>query len=962
MRLGPKREAVIHFNLHRAISNVISRSRRFGEIEFGRTEPEYPVPGIGKADLVLFDIKGTPWLTIETKAATKAGDPFSDKVIAQATGYAAALGSYYFGTCDGRTFVLFDNKERGVPFWERKRLPPYDITSKDLEAFAQTLLRDISQLEAGTRRWSALDEAFVVRLKYLHQRLVPYVLRSLNGKMKEDKFRRDYERWVKKQGFEPETTTFQKTAAEAAYLLINKVLFYKVLEPYYNLPKLKRITETTDVSHALQKMFRKVLDIDYEAVFEPSMYDLIPLPKELAEVMNDFLEEAAHYDLSKIESDVLGRIYEGLIPTEERRVLGQYYTPPPICDLIVRMCISREADLVLDPACGSGGFLVKAYYRLAELMAKGKVDDEVHRRILHQLYGVDISHFPAHLAVINLALRNIAAKSDVVNVIPRDFFKVLPKQQTLLPILKRSIGEATGTIELVPQFDAIVCNPPYTRQDEIGDERYRDYIRRVALAPDGKLDISREAGIYAYFFTHSAHFLREDGMMGYIVSNSWMDVKFGVAIQRFFLDHFRIHSIIEFDRRAFEEAAINTVLVILQKTVGEKRQRERDENVVRFVRVKRPLTPEVIVRRIGESHASADRDDIRITCVRQGDLYDDAKWLKYLRAPPIYFAIRKHPKVVPLSHVADINVGIITYANSFFILTKDAARNARIEKRFLRPIVTSPRDVNFLDLRTSEVSEVLFYCNDPKARLQGTHALNYINWGESARVEITRGAARGTFVKGYHRIPSFRGKQLWYAVGDRQPAAILVPRLMWERLFVIRNDAQALANDRFYEVRPKDDGYEKPLLAYLNSVLGRLSMEVCGRTTLGEGGLELMKYELYDFPVLDPARLNEADRARLAKAYDTLERRVREGAASGMIEVASRDLDLAVFQALSLTDEQAEAVRAGYVELQSLRKGRVEVDVLVDHPERRPRGMRGTRQHRVAEFDKAARSLDDFAS
>src|SRR2546428_6967832 len=120
-------------------------------------------------------------------------------------------------------------------------------------------------------------------------------------------------------------------------------------------------------------------------------------------------------------------------------------------------------------------------------------DSDTHKETLNQIYGIGISHFPAHLAVINLALRNIGAKSDVVNVLPRDFFKTLPKQRTLLPILRRSLGETKGTVEIVPDFDAVVCNPPYTRQDEIGDARYRNLIRKVALAFDGKIKLSREA-------------------------------------------------------------------------------------------------------------------------------------------------------------------------------------------------------------------------------------------------------------------------------------------------------------------------------------------------------------------------------------------------------------------------------------------------------------------------------------
>jgi type I restriction enzyme M protein len=487
MPLGDDREALTHFELHRAIQNVIERTKEFPTIHFAKSEPEYGIRGAGFADLVVFDQDRFPWLTIETKATTKAGDPFNPKVINQALGYASALGSSYFATCDGRTFVLFDNKERGVPFWERKRFPPYDLAGRSLDSFAETLLRDIIRLEDGESKWSTLDEAFVWRLKFLHDRFVPYLSRSLHRHVESDPgFKSRFESWLEEKGAEPGAESDHKTAVEAAYILINRILFYKVLEAQYAdvLPKLSRFANPSELSGALEGIFKRVTDeIDYEAVYEHGLYSEIPLPSQLAEIVNEFLDEAASYDLSAIQSDVLGRIYEGLIPPRERKDLGQYYTPPPICDLLVRMCVSGPEQTILDPSCGSGGFLIKGYYQLLRLSGVSTADAETHKRILGQLYGVDISQFPAHLSVINLALRDITAHlraSEVINVYPLDFFKVQPRQSRLTPHPTVSLQRGAAAGRLIPMVDAIVCNPPYTRQDDIGSDEYREAVRGVA--------------------------------------------------------------------------------------------------------------------------------------------------------------------------------------------------------------------------------------------------------------------------------------------------------------------------------------------------------------------------------------------------------------------------------------------------------------------------------------------------
>jgi type I restriction-modification system DNA methylase subunit len=946
--------------------NAIEKMGKIDHIEFSKTEPEYPIKGIGRADLVLIDKGGTKWLVIETKSPLRTNDPYDPKVIDQALRYANWLGAYYFATCDGRTFVLFDNKEKGVEFWERKRIPPYDLTKeKSLEDFAEKLLQDIVNIELGIKKWSALDEAFVQRLKVLHERLVPLIFESIRQDVKIDKkFKVEYEEWLDKQGLKIGDKTNHKIALEVAYILINKILFYKILETKYkNLPKLQKINlllskdDIPKFKKQLEDCFRQALKIDYQAIFQPSIYDDVPLPQGVVERLNEFLNEASSYDLGKIEADVIGRIYEGLIPKDERKTLGQYYTPPAICDLIVKTCLKNATDNILDPGCGSGGFLIKAYYRLLELKGKKPSDEEAHQEILKQLWGVDISQFPSHLSVINLAMRNLRAKSDVINIIPNDFFKVLPKQKTFRPIETAALGEIKGIYELLPQFDAIVCNPPYTRQDDIGNKKYREYIRKVALTFDGTLKIGLEAGIYAYFFTHSAHFLKQKGMFGYIVSNSWMDVKFGITIQKFFLDNFKIISIIEFDKRAFAEAAINTIVIIAQKLTGKQYKKERDENLVKFVRIKSALKTEDIIKRIELAQDSYENEEIKFVLKRQADLYADTKWLKFLRAPQIYFDVLKNSKMTTLSKIAKVNVGIITYANDFFILSKKQLKNLGIEKKYLRPILTSPKDLQFLDVKDNDPRSSLFCVNEPRSKLKGSQAVEYIKLGESRPIKITRGTEKGTTVKGFQNIPSFRdrSKELWYSIGKKEPAPILVPRLIWERIFAAYNEINCLTTHAFYGITPIKEEDTFPLLGILNSTLVDFTGEALGRTTLGEGVLELMEYEWDNLPVLNVRKLTVSEKKRLSDAFKNLCQARR----LGKNEVEAREeINTIVFDSLGLNKSEREQLFEGLKELRDLRKQRVEVEVLIEHPETK----KSLRTRKLKEFLRKDEMLTKWTS
>jgi len=683
------------------------------------------------------------------------------------------------------------------------------------------------------------------------------------------------------------------------------------------LPRLGKIDseDTEEFARTLRTHFDKVLDVNYEAIFEKNVFDEIPLPPKLTRSLNDFIEELGTYNLAKIRSDVLGRVYEGLIPGGERHRLGQYYTPPPIVELIVEMCVRSPNDTVLDPGCGSGGFLVKAYHKLRDLKKKEdplKDEAELHREILDQLRGIDINAFPAQLAAMNLAARNLKARSDNIGLVVSDFFKIAPN----VPVFPK-------------EFDAVVTNPPYTRQEEM---EYKEEIRDAALTyTDGsKIDLDARAGIYAYFFIHSAKFLRNGGRMGYITSDTWLDVGFGKGLKRFFLDHFKILTVIWYDVRAFERPLVGTCITILEKEEDSKDA--RDENMVKFVRIKKPMAAEDIVKTVEATMADFEDERIGVALKKQVELQPTEKWGKYLRAPTVYFKITQHPKMTRLGKIAEIRRGFTTGADGFFYLDEEQIKLWGIEREYLKPIVTSPRGKG-VEIKLDDVDKYVLIIHQDKEELSKRrfNVLKYIEWGESREVRVRGGRRGGVIVKGYHNLSTIKSRKRWYDLGKRKPAPILFARKMWESCVYALNEANAYAHQCFYELCPHSTGDTLVLTGILNSTATALLSELKGRF-YGGGVLELTVYECKELPVLDPNKLTIRERTRIEKAFLRLCDAQRGGDEEAE-KWARKELDNAVFDALGLNESEREQVYEGLGALRRMRLQRKEVEVLVETPE-----------------------------
>jgi hypothetical protein len=350
--------------------------------------------------------------------------PVDDQeLLSNAAEKARAMHADYFVTWNMRDAVIWR-----TPNWTEEvsrihRLKTYSpisqVTNPDdlwvvskqelLKAKAKEILNDLSTLHReGHLHLIDVDSTFFVHeLSGAVKTLWPHIHKSLITEIgKNAAFKNELFNWAVKQGiatYEAGEAFFETVSRQIIYRLFGKILFYLTLRRFRSdIPKLDlHGVNPSKVDKRLKEYFEIARQIDYQAVFEEDFPDKVPFPSNGVEPLINLLDNLNRYNFSHMPQDVVGNVFEKLIPPEERHALGQYFTNEELVDLLTTFCVRKISDKVLDPTCGTGTFLIRAYDRLRNA---GEKD---HKKLLSQLWGIDIAHFPAELATINLYRQNI---------------------------------------------------------------------------------------------------------------------------------------------------------------------------------------------------------------------------------------------------------------------------------------------------------------------------------------------------------------------------------------------------------------------------------------------------------------------------------------------------------------------------------------------------------------------------
>jgi methylase of polypeptide subunit release factors len=657
-------------------------------------------------------------------------------------------------------------------------------------ALGQKMLNDVECLfKNQALELVRIDATYFVQslLDSVHA-LLPMVTDSLHMRFATDlDLRAKFNVWALTQGIagdHKDRDYALSIARHIIYRLLGKILFYQGLRraarqlPALNLDNI----DPAQVLPTLRRAFAEALKVDYHAVFSEDLPDTVSWPGEAAKRLAALIHDFNTRDFSSLPQDVVGTVFERLIPPEDRHLLGQYFTNEPLCDLGIVFCVLSPSATVADLTCGTGTFLIRSYDR------KRWLGNHDHATLLSQLWGIDIAPFPAELAVINLFRQNLTAAGNFPRIACRDLFTIKPGDTIPFPPPKMDLEHPKQIQEPIPLFDAIVGNLPYVSADQIGqkDTGYLDFIRRtliegwlekypalfcyankteqksferqIAAGQHKSVDRDRlqlrtstYADLYVYLFLHAARFLKPGGRMGIITSNAWLDVNYGYALQRFFCDQFKIVAILESRCEPwFTEASVNTVFTIIERCEDQK---ERDRHLVKFVKVRKRLADLMPgdtqvearerwkrlmhlvdkVEAAGRKDAKTvplgvvteEDDDFRIRVCRQGELRADlerdqktVKWGKYLRAPQVFLELADRKALCMLSQIAQVRRGSLSGINEFYHLTPERAKERGIEPEFLKPLLKSPGESGFIPIDKKQLALRLFVCRLPKGELK----------------------------------------------------------------------------------------------------------------------------------------------------------------------------------------------------------------------------------------------------
>ena len=907
---------------------------------------------------------------------------------------AISYGVKYCFTWDFQNFNAYELKENkltlltGEPTQVMKDIN--DWLRGDVQAvikkYVNSICEEIVNLnETGKFRKFIPDKVYFVNyIRETVNKLVPQFEKHYSDIAKDKAKRTRIIKYGKEQGiaYNDPGDYYRLIARQSVYNLVTKIIFYLTVRRYFSdLPDLY-VTGEPDFERYLKIAFAKAQEKDWQAVFEESEIEEFGIPKSCHKDLLDFFSEMKVYHFGELPEDVIGELFEEIIDPDKRHSLGQYFTNENLVDFILGFVVQTEEGYFADTTCGSGTFLIRIYDRLKYLSKKIK-----HNELLDKIWGFDIAKFPAELATINLFKQDVSNFENFPRVRRNDIFKVNKGDAYDFP--PPSASKAYKKIKIpIPPFNAIVGNFPFIRQELIEKEEkgYKLYLTKV-LAYDYfltypkffiikdlteglikllkempverlhkeinqyvdkgqiQLKLSGQADIYTYIFIHTATLLAEKGMFAVITSNSWLDVSYGSVLKEFFLDNFKVKTVIgSWAEPWFDDAAVNTVVTILEK---ESDKKKRDKNITHFVKLKKKFTElipyqdlklesikrwqtidriveivesaqyNVKTADVAENISSLNVDEMRVRMVKQSFLANEiesegelAKWGKYLRAPDVYFELldKCKDKLIPLKDIAEVRFGIKTGINEFFYLQTPTVlrtsppyqggeregvifcKNARgweglIEEKYLRAVIKSPKESESITIDPSKLKNKIFLCNESKADLRKNgdkYALKYIEWGEKQRTKDD---------VSWMEVPSVQGRTFWWSINIRKFPQILWTEMYFDSFRTLITEEEILESDKFYGIETKDNAKYG---LYLNSTLVNLFREITAFQSLGDGVLKTPVYEVEN--LLVPKILPNLSKKSASKL---LTREIK----SVPIEVKQKDrieLDTKIIEALGL--------------------------------------------------------------
>lgn len=342
--------------------------------------------------------------------------------------------------------------------------------------------------------------------------------------------------------------------------------------------------------------------------------------------------------------ETLENFLEILIPQDDRKLNGAFFTPRYIVDFIINEIQPKENETNLDPSCGCGAFLIglAKYY-------KRKFNKKTKQTVRENIFGSDILNYNIDRAKI---LLTIYASQNGEILEDEDFN--LWNQDSLQADWKM-------------QFDNIVGNPPYVKFQDLSDEN------RISLANDWQTIQNGTFNLYFAFFELGYKLLKESGKLGYITPNNYFTSLAGESLRRYFQHQKCVTRIVDFSHRKVFDAQTYTALTFINKYQNEE---------IIYDRIKAKQKPDEFLSNVNGSPNKLKNLNVKKWRLLKSDEQENIRIIESVGTP--------------IGKLFDICVGIATLKDEVFFVESDNPKdnyyikktksgNFEIEKTVTKP-------------------------------------------------------------------------------------------------------------------------------------------------------------------------------------------------------------------------------------------------------------------------------------
>lgn len=678
----------------------------------------------------------------------------------------------------------------------------------------------------------------------------------------------------------------------------------------------------------LTGLFQDCLSIDFRALFgsmstDSTTVSLFARLEGIPAFLRTLSSVSQALPVLNSPQFLISSLVDTVFPHEIRHQLGLAIEDDELADALARWCVQDPNDEVIDTAAGTGALLDAAYRRLRRLTSQ----TVQHSDLTSQLTAVEKDAFVASMCALRLIL----------------------EEPTSVTNLHCEVSDAFE-VAVNPQYDVLMCNPPYRRSTELAQADKDSMIARIAAAygtsPSRQSPFplpSGQADLYMYFVEWSLLFVRPGGRAGWILSDKFLSTQSGQFLKSFLLQHCILEGVVRYSGQHFIEFDVTTCFVLVHAIAPGSTP---PVHSIKFLRLYAGTDISSVAERMSEQ-VSNTTSEARIAVVGSDDIAAEENWCKYLKTTPVgYERWLAHSTMHPISDVFENRCqrGPDNGCSSFFFpysnfpmkKAKDEddtgfrVRRTTYSTRVERALLQLDQ-LGFLRAATEHANHQTSYFLDEDSTERVLVVPESVNLAQTPSLSEFVGIAGSSYVDRFgERRSNLDGKpkaipdrtivskfgDRWYTFyADKQPChlGLALPRASRSVFKVLLPRSPRYFSTNFFVFDPPPEGrtgiprleFSECVAAVLMSSLGQLQCEIEG--TGREGLAKFESDTAYKVRVCDPQALTRQQRAELIRAFEALPFGLHGDETPGQ-ENPRYTLDTAVLGILGVTGDVSQSV------------------------------------------------------